>query len=400
MFTVTLDEERVEIVKRGVPNLRLADLPPAGMEPGRPLRLVDPEGRYLASAIADPENELCRVYVVRDVETPIGQALIAQRIDEAIALRRALGLCDNDSDSAYRALNSEGDYLPGFTADVYGRFAVLYCYSKGLWTLGRLVAEELRRAAKLSGVVLKLRPKGGVQPGQVKQEILGESPPESYSVSERPLRHGERTLQLEVHLLSGLNVGLFTDMREHRRGLSRFVRDRRVLNTFSYTGALSVAAAVYGARSVTSVDLSSGVLKWTQANFRLNGLAPDDPRYRWETADVLRFLASEQKAGTRYDTIILDPPTFSAARSHSWSLERDLPELVSRAAQLVEKDSFIWVSSNRWAGGRLENAIEEGLRRAKRRGRILETGGLPPDYPSIPEWPEGRYLDIAQIHVA
>lgn len=398
MFTVTLDEDRVAQVRRGVPNLRLADLPSAGMEPGRPLRLVDPEGRYVASALADPENDWVRVFVVRDVETPIAQALIAARVDEAVGLRRALGLCE--ADSAYRAINGEGDSLPGFAADVYGRFAVLYCYSKGLWTIGRLIAEELLRAAQLAGVVIKLRPKGGVQPGQVKQEILGASPPESYAVSELPLRAGERALQLEVHLLSGLNVGLFTDMREHRRGLSRFVRDRRVLNTFSYTGALSVAAAVFGARSVTSVDLSSGVLKWTQSNFRLNGLTPDDPRWRWETADVLRFLESERKAGTRYDTIILDPPTFSAARSHSWSLERDLPELVSRAAQLVEKDGFIWVSSNRWAGGRLETAIEEGLRRAKRRGRILEVGGLPPDYPSVPEWPEGRYLDIAQLHIA
>ena len=401
MFTITLDEEHVNVVRRGVPNLRLADLASTGMEPGRPLRLVDPEGRYVAAAIADPENELCRVYSVRDVETAIDKALLAQRVDEAIGLRRALGLvAAGGGDSAYRAINSEGDYLPGFTADVYGPFAVVYSYSKGLWTLGRIVAEELRRAAGLRGVVLKLRPKGGVQPGQVKQEIVGEEPPESYFVTEQPLRQGERALQLEVHLLSGLNVGLFTDMREHRRGLSRFVRDRRVLNTFSYTGALSVAAAIYGARSVTSVDLSSGVLKWTQSNFRQNGLDPTDPRFRWETADVLRFLESERKAGTRYDTIILDPPTFSAARSHSWSLERDLPELVSRAAQLVEKDGFVWVSSNRWAGGRLETAIEEGLRRARRRGRILEQGGLPPDYPSCPEWPEGRYLDIAQLHVA
>lgn len=398
MFTVTLDDTRVELVKRGVPNLKLGDLASAGMEPGRPLRLVDPEGRYLASAIADPENDVCRVYVVRDVETPIGQPLLAQRVDEAIALRRALDLCHPDS--AYRALNNEGDGVPGFTADVYGEFAVVYSYSKGLWTLGRIVAEELKRAASLRGVVLKLRPKGGVQPGQVKQEIIGESPPEAYTVSERPLRAGEATLKIEVHLLSGLNVGLFTDMREHRRGLSRFVRDRRVLNTFSYTGALSVASAVFGAKSVTSVDLSSGVLKWTQSNFRLNGIDPTEPRWRFETADVLRFLDAERKAGTRYDTIILDPPTFSAARSHSWSLERDLPELVSRAAQLVEKDGFIWVSSNRWAGGKLEAAIEEGCKRAKRRGRILETGGLPPDYPSVPEWPEGRYLELAQLHIA
>ena len=51
----------------------------------------------------------------------------------------------------------------------------------------------------------------------------------------------------EVHLRGGINVGLFTDMREHRAGLARFVRGKRVLNTFAYTGALSVAAARAGA---------------------------------------------------------------------------------------------------------------------------------------------------------
>src|SRR5438477_391685 len=83
------------------------------------------------------------------------------------------------------------------------------------------------------GVVVKLRPKGGVKAGGLKQEILGETPPQALLVK-------ESGVPFEVHLLGGINVGLFTDMREHRRNMGRFVAGRRVLNTFAYTGALSV----------------------------------------------------------------------------------------------------------------------------------------------------------------
>ena len=63
-------------------------------------------------------------------------------------------------------------------------------------------------------------------------------------------------------------------MRDHRAGLARFVRDRRVLNTFAYTGALSLAAARAGAAAVTSVDLAGGPLAWARENFRLSGSTP------------------------------------------------------------------------------------------------------------------------------
>jgi 23S rRNA G2069 N7-methylase RlmK/C1962 C5-methylase RlmI len=79
----------------------------------------------------------------------------------------------------------------------------------------------------------------------------------------------------EVHPARGLNTGLFTDMREHRHGLARFVAGRAVLNGFAYTGTLSVVAARAGASAVTTVDLSSGVLGWARDNVRLSGRDPD-----------------------------------------------------------------------------------------------------------------------------
>jgi len=239
-----------------------------------------------------------------------------------------------------------------------------------------------------------MRPKK-VQPGKVKQETIGKEPPEKLVVEEHGVPH-------EVHLLGGLNVGLFTDMREHRRNLGRFTRGRRVLNTFAYTGSLSVAAARGGASEVTSVDLSTGVLKWAMENFRLSGIEPAEPRYRFVGNDVIRFLKEERARKAEYDLVILDPPTYSAARAAGWSMKNDYPDLIALAAELLPRggQGILWVSSNVHRSRALLRHIEEGLAKSRRQARVLETGGLPPDYPTPLEYPEARYLEVCYVAVA
>src|SRR6185437_15818656 len=167
-------------------------------------------------------------------------AFLRGKLAAALELRRTLGLADGES--AYRLVNGEGDGLSGLAADVYGPFAVVTALSRGLLGHARLLAQcalELLPAAglPLRGAVLKARLKAsGNAPERSKDDVVGETPPDKLVVRESGVPY-------EVHLRGGINVGLFTDMREHRAGLARFVRGKRVLNTFAYTGALSVAGA-------------------------------------------------------------------------------------------------------------------------------------------------------------
>jgi 23S rRNA (cytosine1962-C5)-methyltransferase len=376
----------IPLLERGAPSLDLERLPSAsGLEPGRPVRLLDKNGDHVASGVVDPENGVIRIFSRLEVPS-FDAAFFRRRVEDALALRRSLALS-----GAHRLLHGEGDRLPGFAADRFGDFAVLWVYARAFVPMGRLIAEALLPAAGLAGVVVKVRPREGVKPGQIKQEIVGREPPEKLVVE-------EDGVPFEVHLLGGLNVGLFTDMREHRRGLARFVRGKRVLNTFCYTGALSVASAKFGAASVTSVDLSSGVLRWAEENFRLSGFAAEDPRWRFEASDVVRFL--EKNEGP-WDSIILDPPTFSAARAHSWSMKNDYPDLIALAAsRLAESGGHLWVSANQHRGRGLAEYLNDGMEKAKRRAQVLEIGGLGPDYPTPLGWDGGRYLEVAQLWVS
>jgi 23S rRNA (cytosine1962-C5)-methyltransferase len=387
---VSLSQSALDRLTLGTPALALADLGEvAGLEPGRPLRLLDPKGEVVASGVADPENGVVHIFA-RHALRGLDAAFFRARVDAAVALRRALGLVDGVS--SYRLVNGEGDGLPGLWVDIYGSFAVLSAASSGLLPLARLLAEATRAATGVAGVVLKVRGKDP-QDRSLKDEVLGETPAQKLVVHELGVPY-------EAHLLGSLNVGLFCDMREHRRGLRRFVEGRRVLNTFAYTGALSVTAARAGATAVTSVDLSGGVLAWARENFRLSGLSPDDPRWRFEVSDVRRFMEKQQKAGAVYDTIIMDPPTVSAARASQWSMKKDYPDLIALATKLLPPEGgFLWVSANTRKGPDVVRHVQEGLRRAARPGVVLELGGLPPDFPTPADWPESRYLEVCQLHV-
>ncbi|HET6149282.1 MAG TPA: class I SAM-dependent methyltransferase [Polyangia bacterium] len=407
---VALTATGAERLRERHPQLPLGDLAggAAGLEPGRPLRLLAANGDALGAGVADPENDLIRVWRAPDggagAGTDGGSAIhgfdagfFRAHVRRALALRRMLGLADGVS--AYRLLNGEGDGLPALAVDVYGPYAVVTALSRGLLAHARLLGEAAtavlpESGLPLRGVVLKARLKAqGSSPERVKDQVLGEEPPAKLIVHENGVPH-------EVHLRGGINVGLFSDMRDHRAGLARFVRDRRVLNTFAYTGALSLAAARAGAASVTSVDLASGPLAWARENFRLSGLDPEAARFRWETSDVFRFLDAERARAASYDLIILDPPTVSGARATWWAQKRDYPELIAAACALLPEDGgHLWVSSNTHRGPSVLKHVEAGLALAGRPAALLELGGLPPDFPTPVGWPAARYLEVCQLAV-
>jgi len=130
---IALTATGAERLRERHPQLPLGDLAggAAGLEPGRPLRLLAANGEALGAGVADPENELIRVWRAPDggagAGTDGGSAIHAfdtgffrGHVRRALALRRMLGLADGVS--AYRLLNGESrphyanvrEFLPEF----------------------------------------------------------------------------------------------------------------------------------------------------------------------------------------------------------------------------------------------------------------------------------------------
>ena len=369
----------------------------AGLAAGAVVRLEDDRGEELGLALVDSDNRKLRVMVTAAEGFPrVDGALCGWRVERALRWRKALGVVGAPgSDESYRVLHGAGDGVPGFTCDVLGAHAVLYAYAPALLPTARLLAEAVRGFV-LGGqgsVVIKVRARGGAS--DVAQEVVGAAPPERYVAHE----HG---VPFEIHPHGGLNVGLFTDMREQRRpgaGLARFVGGQRVLNLFSYTGALSVAAARAGAAQVVSVDTSAGVQAWAQGNFVRAGLGEDGKRWRFETGDAQRFLERAVKTKERHDVVLIDPPTFSPARGTPWTLERDYPPMIAAAAQVVGEGGLLWLAANSHELGAIGKLVQKGLKAAGRTGVIVEQAGLPPEYPTVAAQGRDRYLQIVVVRV-
>jgi 23S rRNA (cytosine1962-C5)-methyltransferase len=389
---LTLSEQALGFVTAGGRDLAMVLVPEArDLEAGRPVRLVGPDAHTAGLALADTENDTLRVLSgPGEPFDAIDASLCVRRVASALALRRDLGLLA--ADTACRVLHGAGDAVPGFTADLFGRYGVLSVYARALQPLARDLALALRESADLEGVVLKVRGRGAASQGRVRQDVVGQEPPESLVVT-------ECGVPFEVHLTRGLNTGLFCDMRGHRHGLSRLAAGKDVWNGFSYTGSLSVVAARAGARSVTSVDLSSGVQNWARDNFRLSGLDPHDGRFHFLVDDVGRALAEAHKERRRFDLVLLDPPAFSAARGAGFALDRDYPDLIARAARLVPSGGLVWLSANA-RGTDLVSVAQEAFRSAGRQVAVLETGGLPPDHPTLPAQAADRYLQVVLFRLA
>lgn len=153
----------------------------------------------------------------------------------------------------------------------------------------------------------------------------------------------ESGLLYEVDFATSYSVGLFCDQRANRLYL-RSLKPKRVLNTFAYTCAFSVAGAVEGAETL-SIDLSKSSLNRGRRNFELNKIDPSGHRFMAD--DVLEVLPRLARREEKFDAIILDPPTFGrSGPKRSFRAERDYGDLIFHALECSERGASILLSTN------------------------------------------------------
>lgn len=155
-----------------------------------------------------------------------------------------------------------------------------------------------------------------------RQRQKGESQYERMSETGRFMTVRESQALFQVNLFDYLDTGLFLDHRLMRQKIFSLAKGKDVLNLFSYTGSVSVFAALGDAKSVTSIDLSKTYTEWAQENFKLNKIKMGP--HRFLTADVLQYLG-ESAVKPEYDLIFLDPPTFSNSKKmeDNFEVERE-----------------------------------------------------------------------------
>lgn len=271
-------------------------------------------------------------------ELSAGAEMVANRLRKNL---RNLGRWARQNDiSCYRLYDAD---LPEYAVavDLYEQWAHVQEYEAPKTIDPELAATRLQEVlAVLPGVLglpaeaiflkVRRRQKGSAQYGKFAAEGVF-----------HPVREGN--CRFLVNFTDYLDTGLFLDHRLTRSLLQGLAKGRRFLNLFGYTGSASVHAAMGGALSTTTVDMSKTYLGWARKNLALNGFT--EQQHEFIQADCMQWLAAEQR---RFGLIFLDPPTFSNSKTmdETFDVQRDHVELLTQAAGLLTHDGVLIFSNN------------------------------------------------------
>ena len=294
----------------------------------------------------------------------------ASRLQQALidaAQRRAPWFFENST--TFRLVNDDGDGISGVRVDRYNDWCVIeLAEPEAMLRRSELVQAVNRWGCR--GVYVKCRPRSDLRLQNIEELApigpdIGEPAPESIIVSEAALR-------FEVSLGDGWDTGLYIDQRENRQRILEAARGKRVLNLFSYTCSFSVAAAVGGAKSTTSVDLSRRALNRGHRNFTLNGIEPNS-QHRLLRAEAVQFARRACARGDKYDLLIIDPPSFATlGKGRVFRLEQAFNPLIELAVSLLAKGGQCLIVSHE-APERARHLRQRTLMVVRSTGRALKS---------------------------
>ena len=355
---------------------------------GDVLHLVDAAGRFLATALYDPNDRIVARVLSRQ-HVRLDRKWLAERVAKAVKLRRDHVLVQ-ETDTC-RLVNGEGDGLPGLTVDRYGDYLMVQLYTEAWRPYLNSLTGALQDCTPCRGIYEKTRPRNtrdGAGAGDGKRYgrlLWGEAAPDLLEVRENGLR-------FLVSLDYGLNTGLFLDQRNNRRDIQCRAKGKTVLNLFAYTGSFSVAAAAGGADLVTGVDASTSYTDWARKNFERNGI--DHQRHEFLVGDAFACLADLRNRERRYDLVIMDPPSFSTTSRSRFTTRGGTSELVEASLPLLADGGLLVASSNHQKVDLADylKGLRRGALAAGRDLQVISTLGQAEDFPFPVTFPEGRYL--------
>lgn len=280
--------------------------------------------------------------------------IIAQ--DFANRLRKNLSKLDKwakgEGIECYRIYDAD---LPDYNVaiDRYAEYVVLQEYAPP-----KTVDEKLARKRRFDAInttlaVLELTPQQLILKTRERQS--GQKQYNRLAQKENMIQVNEYHAKFWVNLTDYLDTGLFLDHRLARRMIGEMAKGKDFLNLFCYTGSATVYAAVGGAKTTTSVDLSNTYLNWAESNLQLNEISGRE--HQLVQADCLYWLEVMQEEKPQYDLIFVDPPTFSnSKRMHeTFDVQRDYLQILKGLKALLRSGGTILFSNNR-RGFKLDDA--------------------------------------------
>lgn len=310
---------------------------------------------------------------------PDTEEFFARRLGDARNYRLSLPGLLGDHTNTYRLFFGEADGIPGLVVDVYGSHAVLQAHQWGVWQHKETIAKALTQLdAGITAVYDKSRE--SLHSKEIRDGYLIGSRTE-----EKFLENGFR---FEVDWEKGQKTGFFLDQRDNRQLLLPYSKDKKVVNTFCYTGGFSVYALAGGAKEVISVDVSATAMELTDRNV---ALAKGTDRHTGVTSDVFDFL---KQSPADIDVLVLDPPAFAKSRNVTHNAIQGYKRLNAMGMEKIKPGGFLFTfsCSQHITRELFLNTVRAAAMESGRPMRLVQHLQQPADHPSSLYHPEGEYL--------
>ena len=307
---------------------------------------------------------------------------------------RQLYYSEQDS---YRLIFGEADLIPGLICERFcdesGKVILLIQFlSMSCDIFRKEILAALIKCAKPDAIFE--RSDGAVRQKEGLPEVVGWQ----LGQGEEKITIVENGIKLGVDIVNGQKTGYFLDQKFNRKAAPRFCNGKRVLDTFTHTGAFGLNAFKAGAREVISVDISPEAVEMVNHNIALNK-ATD--KMKAVCADVFDLLKQYEAAGEKFDVIILDPPAFTKSAKMIEKAYGGYKEINLRAMRLLKPNGILvtcscsyFMETNMFCDMIMHAAMD-----SHRRVQILEKHGAGPDHPVLLGYPKSEYLKCVVCRV-
>lgn len=347
--------------------------------------LVSDKGKRIGRGVYNSKSRIrVRLYAWGSSVGQLDDAFWRTKLEAAVALRTTLGY--DRPEGAARVVFSESDGLSGLIVDRYADYLAVQVTSLAMAVRLGTIVPMLVDLLHPKGIFLRTEKGVTAAEGIEHKDGLtwGQAPSGPVFIEEHGLRYG-------VDLAEGQKTGFYLDQRQNRLAAAKYVRGRRVLDMFSYSGAFSLTASrLGGAREVIGVDTSDKAVALAKGNARLNEVT----NCRFESSDAFTALDELVARHEKFGAVFLDPPKFARSRQSVGEALQAYHRINRLAVDLLEPGGILVTSSCSGHVSR-EDFLDMLAGVSQRTGRdvqVLEQRGASPDHPVTATCLESEYL--------
>ena len=301
-------------------------------ENGDVVTVHDFDGYCMGCGYINTRSKITVRLLSRRKDAVIDEAFLEQRVRDAWEYRR-----QTIDTSSCRVIFGEADFLPGIVVDKFSDVLVVESLALGIDRWKVTIVNALKKVMAEDGIHIRgvyERSDARVRRQEGMERVKGFIG-EPFDTKVEILENGVRYM---VDVEEGQKTGFFLDQKNNRAAIHPFCRGKKVLDCFTHTGSFALNAGIAGADSVLGVDASQVAIEQAEENASLNHL---EEKVRFQCADVFELLPELERAGEKYDVVILDPPAFTKSRSSVKNAVKGYREINLRGLKLVRDGGFL-----------------------------------------------------------